>query len=111
MVPVGAALLSTVSVAELLVVEPAELLTTARYVAPLSAAVGVKVYVDDVAPAMFTPLRCHWNCSGAVPDAVTEKLAVCPAATVTLAGCEEMLGAVFAVNCTRNTSPPLPRAR
>ena len=59
---------------------------------------------------MFTPFRCHWYCSGAVPEAVTEKLADWPAATVTFAGCDEMLGAVFAVNCTRNTSPP-PRAR
>src|SRR5688572_5774683 len=110
MVPVGAALLSTVNVAELLMAEPAALLTTARYNAPLSAAVAVKVYVGDVALAMFTPFRCHWYVSGAVPDAATEKLACCPAATVTLAGCEEMLGAVFAVNCTRNSSPP-PRAR
>src|SRR5688572_16894295 len=110
MVAVGAALLSTVSVAALLVADPAELLTTARKAAPLSAALAVKVYMGAVAPAMFKPLRCHWYCSGAVPEAATVKLADCPAATVTFAGCEEMLGAVLAVNCTRNKSPP-PRAR
>ena len=42
-VPVGAMLLSTVSVAELLVAEPKALLTTARNIAPLSAAVVVSV--------------------------------------------------------------------
>ena len=60
MVPVGGALLSTVSVAALQVAVPAALLTTARNCAPLSAAVAVRVKVGELAPGMFTPLRCHW---------------------------------------------------
>src|SRR5215510_1575628 len=103
---VGAMLLSTVRVAELLVAEPTELLTMTRNIAPWSLAVVVNEYVAALAFAMFTPLRCHWYCSGAVPDAVTLKLAVCPAATVAFAGCVAMLGAVLAVYCTRNTWPP-----
>src|SRR5436190_23868739 len=104
MVPVGAAFASTVSVAELLVTEPASLLTTTRNVAPSSPAADVNEYVDALALAMFTPLRCHWYCSGAVPEAVTEKLAVCPAETDLLAGWTEIDGAMLPVNCTRKRS-------
>jgi hypothetical protein len=56
---VGAWLVNTVSVAALLVADPKALLTTARNVAPLSAAVVWNVYVDELAFAMFAPLRCH----------------------------------------------------
>jgi hypothetical protein len=61
MVAVGASFAVTVSVAELLVTLPESLLTTTRKVAPSSASVTpLMVKLEAVAPAMFTPLRCHW---------------------------------------------------
>src|SRR6187549_536327 len=81
-VAVGAALVSTVRVAAPLVTMPKSLVTTTRNVAPLSAGTVLNVYVRAFAAAMFTPFRCHWYVSGAVPDAVTEKVADCPADTV-----------------------------
>jgi len=44
--------------------------------------------------AMLTPPLRHWYVNGAVPPAVTEKEAVCPAVTVWPAGCVVMEGAV-----------------
>jgi len=73
----------TVRVAALLVALPAELVTTTRNVAPLSAVVVAgAVYEADVAPAILAPFFCHWYVSGAVPVATTVKVAVWPAVTV-----------------------------
>jgi hypothetical protein len=60
---------------------------TTRNCSPLSAVVvtGV-VYELVVAPAMATPSCCHWYANGALPVATTANVAVCPAATVWLAG-------------------------
>jgi hypothetical protein len=56
----GGWLAVTVSVASALVIEPAELLTFTRNFAPLSlSSTSLSVYLSLVAPAMFTPLRCH----------------------------------------------------
>jgi hypothetical protein len=44
------------------------------------------VYEELVAPEMFTPFLRHWYCKGAVPVAVTLKVAVCPSLTVLFAG-------------------------
>src|SRR5262245_51257548 len=111
MVAVGGRFAVTVSVAELLVALPNVLVTTARKVAPLSASCAdASVYVGAVAPAMFAPSRCHWNASGAVPDALTLKDAAWPAETVRLAGCDVISGAWSSVNSTRQTEP-VPRSR
>src|SRR5262245_17529318 len=59
---------------------------------------------------MLTPSRCHWNDSGAVPDALTLKDAGWPAETVRLAGCDVTSGAWSSVNSTRQTEP-VPRSR
>jgi hypothetical protein len=51
----------TVNVASSLIALPNALVTTARKLAPLSSRVtSARVYVDEVAPAMSTPSRCHW---------------------------------------------------
>src|SRR6185436_12300099 len=47
---------------------------------------------------------------GAVPEAVTLKVAVCPAVTVWFAGCVVMLGGT-AAGCTVTTSVPFTLAR
>ena len=77
----GAAL--TVRVTVELGVLPAELLTTAWNVEPLSAVVvaGV-VKLEAVAPEMLTPFFFHWYVSGAVPVATTLNVADCPTVTV-----------------------------
>src|ERR1044071_1148783 len=82
-----------VSVAAALVTLPAALLTTTVY-APASpfCACGI-AKVDPFAPRRFAPLNRHWYVNGAVPAAVTEKLAGSLARTETLAGCCAMLGA------------------
>ena len=44
-----------------LVTVPVEPVTTTRKAAPLSVKAGeARVYDEVVAPAMLTPLRCHW---------------------------------------------------
>jgi hypothetical protein len=51
----------TVNVAELLVADPALLLTTTSKVEPLSEVVVADVVkVAEAAPAMFVPFFCHW---------------------------------------------------
>jgi len=47
---------------------------------------------------MGLPLLCHWYVSGAVPVAVTLKVAVCPAVTVIEAGGTVMAGGVGAAD-------------
>ena len=47
----------------------------------------------DVAPLMVTPPSYHWYVRGAVPVAVTLKVAVCPTVTVWLAGGVVITGA------------------
>ena len=78
----------TVRVALALVTFPAMLDTTTEYCAPLSAApeVGFSTYDEVIAPEMATPIRRHWYNSGAVPEAVTEKVAEFGCVTVTFAG-------------------------
>jgi hypothetical protein len=51
------------------------------------------VYDADAAPLMLALFFCHWYVSGAVPLAVTLNVAVWPAATVLLAGCDVIAGA------------------
>jgi hypothetical protein len=46
---------------------------------------------------MLAPLRRHWYCRGAVPEAPTVKVAGCPAATVRSAGWVVIEGAWLAV--------------
>jgi hypothetical protein len=85
-VMVGASAL-TLSVASELVTLPAELVTTTENCAPWSAIVVAGIEkLEDVAPAIAWPPRCHWNPSGPEPLAVTLKLAVCPSSTVTAIG-------------------------
>jgi hypothetical protein len=73
----------TVSVAALLVALPTELVTMTVKLDPLSpmTAAGV-VYPASVAPAIGLPFFCHWYCNGAVPTAVTLKVALCPVLAV-----------------------------
>lgn len=90
----------TVNVALLLVALPAELLTTQRKRAPLSPiTVPCVVYDNAIAPEIFDHdepplvLRCHWYDKGAVPEAVTEKVAVAPVVTLAFDGCCVIAGA------------------
>ena len=75
----------TVSVAELLVAVPNELVTIARYCPASAVVVLAMAYVADVAPLTLVQLPltnfCHWYASGAVPLAITVKLADCPTLT------------------------------
>ena len=54
------------------------------------------VYVDDVAPEMFTPSLRHWYVkspeTAPVADGVTLKVCDCPVDFVTAAGCVVMVG-------------------
>jgi hypothetical protein len=85
----------TVTMAVGLVAEPAAFVTTTAKLLPLFCVVrGGVVYVAAVAPAMGPPLLCHWYVSGAVPVAVTLKVAVCPAVTVIEVGGTVMVGFV-----------------
>ena len=45
-----------------------------------------------MAPLMVALFFCHWYASGAVPFAVTLKVAVWPAVTVLFAGCDVIAG-------------------
>ena len=95
-------------VAVLLTVLPILLVTTTEKSARLSeAAVGGVVYEEDVAPLIAAPFFCHWYPSGDVPLTATEKVAVCPVATVWLTGCVVMDGATAALP-TLLTSPAHP---
>lgn len=105
----------TVSTAGLLVAFPTVLLTSAVNCELLSAAVseGV-VYVEEFAPLIVLPFFFHRYVMGAVPVAATLNVAVCPAAIFTLAGCDEIAGAIGAVvvaplpvpiKLTENSSP------
>ena len=87
-------LVVTVSVAALLVTLPTLLLTMTLNEAPLSELVVAGVVYDaEVAPPIAAPFFIHWYVRAAVPDAVTAKVAVCPDATLRLAGCVVMDGA------------------
>src|SRR6185295_11500816 len=87
----------TLSIATELVTLPAELVATTENCAPLSAMVVAGIEkLDEVAPAMGWPPRCHWNEIGPEPLAVTLKPAVCPSSMVTLCGCAVIVGAVAA---------------
>jgi hypothetical protein len=81
-------------VAVLLTALPTLLVTTTENSARLSeATVGGVVYEEEVAPLIAAPFFCHWYLSGDRPFTATEKVAVCPAATVWLTGCVIMDGA------------------
>ena len=91
----------TVSPAVLDVTLLTELANTAAYTVPFCEAVVVKLKVVEVAPATATKLvppfvlTCHCTVGVGVPVAVAVNVAVAPAATVTLAGCRLIAGAVF----------------
>ena len=76
---------ATVSVAAVVVAEPAVFVNTARYCVPLCAVVvaGV-VYVVEVAPEMFVNVElpagadCHCTVGVGVPVAAAVKVADCP---------------------------------
>ena len=77
----------TVRSAALLVAEPALLVAITVYEEPLSPVVTpVRVRVDAVAPAMFTPPFCHWYVGAGEPLAVAAKEALPPAKAVWFAG-------------------------
>src|ERR1700736_6488152 len=71
----------TVSVAALLLATPQELVKTARYCLPLSAATVEKVYVAFVAPPTFAKVvppsvdTCHCTVGAGVPPAAAVKVA------------------------------------
>ena len=93
----------TVKVAAVVVAEPTLLVKTARYWLPFCAVVAVKASVVDVAPAMFvnvTPsvLTCHCTVGAGVPLAAAVKVAVEPAAALTLTGLVVIAGAAVTVN-------------
>src|SRR5262249_14099635 len=99
----------TVSVAGLLVADPAELVTMTRYCAASNCVVLPIVKVDEVAPLMFAQAMlicfCHWYERGGPPVAVTLKLAGCPSLTVTSVGCCVMVGAWKAIRWTAPSAP------
>src|SRR5437660_524409 len=94
-----APLLVTVSVAALLVAEPAELVKTARYWKPLNEDDAVNDSVALVAPLMSLKLvppsllTCHCTAGAGVPLAAAVNVAVWPAVTVWFAGCAVIEGA------------------
>src|SRR5262245_50234078 len=98
-----------VSVAGLLVADPAELVTMTRYCPASNCVVLPIVKVDDVAPVMFAQAMlmsfCHWYESGGPPVAVTLKLAGWPSLTVVSVGCWVIAGAWNAIRWTA-PSPP-----
>src|SRR5205814_7827104 len=93
---------STGSAAALVVAVPQELVKTARYCLPLSAATVAKLSVPLVAPGMSVkpePLStCHCTVGAGVPLAAAVKVAVPPAQTVWLVGCVVTAGATLTVN-------------
>jgi hypothetical protein len=81
----------TVSVAAVVVADPAEFVNTASYAFPLCAAVVVKLKLVEVAPAnaVNAPppvLTIHCTVGVGVPLAAAVNVAVAPAVTVTLVG-------------------------
>jgi hypothetical protein len=86
----------TVSVAELLETLPSALLTITLNWAPLSEGeADAATKLDDVALLITAPFFFHWY-DKPIPEADTEKLALRPAGTVMLAGCEVITGAFWA---------------
>ena len=82
----------------LVTVPAASVIVTVNF-APLSVEVVAGVVYDaDVAPPMAVPFFFHWYVSVPAPDAVTLKVAVCPAVTVLLAGWDEMFGGTLTVS-------------
>src|SRR5213594_3307793 len=90
----------TVSVAAVVVVDPAELVNTARYWFPFCDNVVVKLRVVEVAPEMLpkvmppSVLTCHCTVGVGEPVAAAVKVAVWPAVTVWFTGCVVMVGGV-----------------
>lgn len=83
------------SVAELLEMLPSALLTITLNCAPLSEnEANGRAKLDDVAPVITAPFFFHWYVNP-ISEADTEKLALCPAGTVTLTGCEVITGALL----------------
>ena len=81
MVMVGGELTVRVAVFEL--TDPHAFVIVTLNNAPLSAEVaGGVVYVVEIAPIMDIPFLDHWYENGAVPVAVTKKVAVAPSQTV-----------------------------
>jgi len=93
--------LLTVSVAAVVVADPAELVNTARYWLPFCDKVVVKLRVVEVAPETLlnvvppSMLTCHCTVGVGEPVAAAVKVAVWPAATVWLAGCMVIVGYGF----------------
>jgi hypothetical protein len=86
----------TVSVAELLETLPPALLTITLNCVPLSESdANGAAKLDDVAPLIKPPFFFH-RYVNPIPEADTEKLALRPAGTVMLAGCEVITGALWA---------------
>ena len=88
----------TVSVAAVVVADPAELVNTARYWLPFSDNVVVKLRVVEVAPETLlnvappSVLTCHCTVGVGEPVAAAVKVAVWPGATVWLAGWVVIVG-------------------
>jgi hypothetical protein len=82
----------TVSVASLVVAEPAELMKTASYSSPLSLCSAVNERVVEVAPETCVQLEpplvetYHCTLGAGAPDAVAVKLAFAPETTLRLIG-------------------------
>ena len=81
----------TVSVAGMVVTVPTELVNTAWYRLPLSAAVVAKLNVVEVAPGMLLNappklLTCHCTVGVGLPVAAAVKVTTNPAVTVWLDG-------------------------
>jgi hypothetical protein len=89
----------TVSVAPLVVAEPAELVNTARYWFPFCDKAVVKLNVVEVAPMMLlnvappSVLTCHCTVGVGEPVAAAVKVAVWPAVAVWFVGCVVIVGA------------------
>ncbi len=98
-------LVATVSVATRLVALPAELVNTARYSRPLSAAVGLSTFTRSApAPAIglhvTPPLDelSHWIVGAGKPDAAASKNVLSPSSIVELDGCSVTSGTACTVN-------------
>jgi hypothetical protein len=84
----------TVSVAAVLVAEPALFVATQSYDPASAVVTALSVSVADVLPARAAPPFRHWNVGVGVPEAATVSVTEAPAVTVCEAGCVVKAGAV-----------------
>ena len=90
----------TVSVAAVVVADPAELVNTARYWLPFCDKAVVKLRVVEVPPETLlnvappSVLTCHCTVGVGEPLAAAVKVAVWPAVTVWFTGCVVIVGSV-----------------